>query len=241
MASRRARTSDTGNEPATILVVEDDEPIRLALRELLESEGYEVVICEDGRDALEALTQLSPALVLTDVQMPHVDGAELCARLRADQSTVDVPIIVLTAARQLGPVVKTADAVVRKPFDIDALLAVIAQFIRPTVPPRPSVLLQTGRHRPTERGRRLTLYVSPSSAACERAERTVRTILENDLHPDVRPQLEVIDVTAVPERASQDGIMMTPTLVRDLDERRELYVGDLSDGKVLRAFLMRLA
>ena len=226
--------------PASILVVEDDEPIRFALRELLESEGYDVVLAADGQQALDSIAAAIPALVLTDLQMPLIDGAELCERLRNHRTTEDVPIVVLTAARSVEGVERHADAVMRKPFDVDALLAVIAQFIRPTVPPRPSMLVSTGRFRVAGPTRTLVLYVTPGSAVCDRAETAIRSVLEVDLRDDVRPSLEIVDVVSDRERAEREGVAMTPTLARNLSDRRELFLGDLSDLKVLRAFLMQL-
>jgi CheY-like chemotaxis protein len=234
------RRAPRGGGPASILVVEDDEPIRLALRELLECEGYDVVLAADGQEALEAVADEIPALVLTDVQMPLLDGAELCERLRNHRTTQDVPIVVLTAARSVDGIERLADAVMRKPFDIDALLAVIAQFIRTTVPPRPSVLLSTGRFRAVTAHPTLVLYVTPGSAACARAEKAVRSVLETDLHESMRPFLDVVDVLAHRDRADDEGVAMTPTLARTNPFRRELFLGDLSDLKVLRAFLMQL-
>ena len=239
MSTQRRGAPPIGG-PASILVVEDDEPIRLALRELLECEGYDVVLAADGQQALDAIAQEVPALVLTDVQMPEIDGAELCERLRNRRATEDVPIVVLTAARNVEGLERHADAVMRKPFDIDALLKVIAQFIRPTVPPRPSMLVSTGRFRAASPTRTLVLYVTPGSAACLRAENAIRSVLDGDLHEGMRPELEVVDVIANYDRAHEECVAMTPTLARNVHERRELFIGDLSDLKLLRAFLMQL-
>ena len=238
MATRRRKIAPP--EVATILIVEDDESIRLALRELLEVEGYEVVATTDGLEALDYLADTTPALVLTDLQMPNLDGVQLCERLRGDGRTEAVPIVVLSAARDLRGVEGRADAIVHKPFDIDALLSVIAQFIRPTVPPRPSMLMQTGRHHALDRSQMLVLYVTRGSPSCERAEHALRSVLESDLHAEARPQLEVVDVVADEDRTAKDGVAMTPTLVRFDHGHRQAFVGDLSDLKVLRAFLMHL-
>ena len=239
VSTHRRRAPPSGG-PASILVVEDDEPIRLALRELLECEGYDVVLAADGQEALDEISREVPALVLTDVQMPEIDGSELCQRLRNGRTTEDVPIVVLTAARDVDGLERHADAIMRKPFDIDALLKVIAQFIRPTVPPRPSVLVATGRFRAANATSTLVLYVTPGSPACARAEKAIRSVLESDLHESMRPHLEVVDVLAHHDRAHEEGVAMTPTLARNAADRRELFLGDLSDLKLLRAFLMQL-
>jgi len=219
------------NEPATILVVEDDEPIRLALREVLEVEGYQVVVACDGADALHEITRGAPSLIITDLQMPNMDGRQLCDRLRGGPHTAQIPIVVLTAAHRIDSVEGRVDAIIRKPFDIDVLLSTVAQFIRPTLPPRtpaapPSVRLSLRPKRPS-----FTLYVTPGSSASERAERTVRRVLGSHDHP-----LEVIDVVCDEHRARTDGIAMTPTLVRAYNGAREVFLGDLSEPMLVEEF-----
>ena len=237
-----AVTTDRGSgglreatETATILIVEDDEPIRFALRELLEAEGYEVVVAADGREALAALSRITPALVVTDLNMPHVDGVALCRRLRADPATRKVPIVVLTAAHRIDGITGRVDAIIRKPFDIDDLLATVAQFIRPTVPPRNSTMSTSGRFVSlTPYKSSLTLFVTARSAASERALSAVRVVLSSG-----EPPLEVIDVTTDPERARRDGVGMTPTLMRVQGGHRDVFLGDLSDPELIREFLSR--
>jgi CheY-like chemotaxis protein len=219
-------------DPTTILVVEDDEPIRLAIRELLEAEGYDVIAAVDGAEALVALESATPSLVVTDLQMPNVDGEELCIRLRGDDRTAEIPIVVLTAAHRTDAVDGRADAIIRKPFDIDALLGTIAQFIRPTLPPRPmttapSVRLTLGPQRAT-----FVLYVTAGTASSSRAERTVTAVAGAR-----RIQIEVVDVLVDEARAERDGIAMTPTLVRTAGGTREVFVGDLSESALIEEFL----
>lgn len=242
-SSSRASVSpgDWGEEvgPATILVVEDDEPIRLALGELLQLEGYDVMLACDGHEALELLARETPALMVTDLEMPRIDGAALCRRVREDPGTRDVPIVVLSAAHDLGPVRRFADAVVRKPFDIDALTAMLAQFIRPTLLPRSSTTTASGRFRASAcPGSRLELFVTTGSATCERAARAVRAVLRERLDAGRRaPALDLIDIGVELDRAARAGIAMTPTLVHEMGGRRHLCVGDLADERVLRDFL----
>jgi CheY-like chemotaxis protein len=225
-------TSPDSGAPAMILLVEDDEAIRMAVRELLEAEGYEVITAGDGEEALRHLSQTLPALVITDLQMPNVDGAQLCQRLRSDSRTADVPIVVLTAAHRTEVVEKQVDAILRKPFDIDALLGTIAQFIRPTLPPRrfdltPSVRLTLGPIRPS-----FVLYVTLGTSSSARAEKTVRAVAETR-----GARLEVVDVVHYEDRARRDGIQMTPTLVRNFGMQRDVYLGDLSEPTLVEEFV----
>ncbi len=80
-----------------ILVV-DDNPTNLAvISQALQSEGWQVRIAVDGEDALSKVAQNPPELILLDVQMPGIDGFEVCERVKADKATSDIPIIFMTA------------------------------------------------------------------------------------------------------------------------------------------------
>jgi DNA-binding response OmpR family regulator len=119
------------NGRAKILVVDDDDDIRLLLRELLTRAGYDVDEAADGRAALRRLYESQPALVLLDVSMPELDGFQTLERVR-DLS--DVPVIMVTAradelekVRGLGA---GADDYVAKPFGRQELLARVAALLR---------------------------------------------------------------------------------------------------------------
>src|SRR5438128_227093 len=76
-----------------ILVVDDEAQIIRVLRHILNAHGYAVQAAEDGEAALEAFREWQPDLILTDLQMPNVDGLELCRRVR---NSSDIPIVVLS-------------------------------------------------------------------------------------------------------------------------------------------------
>ena len=82
---------------ARILVVDDSEDVRLALMTLLEDIGHQVFEAEDGSEVIAMVLSGSPDLVLLDVAMPRVDGFEALKRLKADDATNDVPVIMVTA------------------------------------------------------------------------------------------------------------------------------------------------
>lgn len=119
-----------------ILIV-DDNPQNLKLvRALLASEGYEVHTAVDAEAALELLDDLSPALILMDLQLPGMDGLELTRRLKADPVRSAIPVIALTAYAMKGDEEKAraagCDGYVTKPIDIDALSRLVAElFERP--------------------------------------------------------------------------------------------------------------
>lgn len=83
--------------PATILIVEDEADIAILLRYNLEAEGLRVVTAETGDEALQAIAEKLPDLILLDWMLPEISGIELCRRLRAREETSRVPIIMLTA------------------------------------------------------------------------------------------------------------------------------------------------
>src|SRR2546423_810013 len=113
------------------LVVDDDEDIRILLRELLGRAGYRVEEAADGRAALRQLYETPPALVLLDVSMPELDGYQTLERIR-DLS--EVPVIMLTARTQelerVRGLASGADDYVSKPFGRQELLARIQALLR---------------------------------------------------------------------------------------------------------------
>jgi DNA-binding response OmpR family regulator len=121
------------NDRLRILVVDDDEDIRILLRELLQRAGYDVDEVEDGRAALRQLYATPPALVILDVTMPGLDGYQTLERIR-DLS--DVPVLMLTARTQELEKVRGlsagADDYVAKPFGRQELLARVQALLRRT-------------------------------------------------------------------------------------------------------------
>jgi DNA-binding response OmpR family regulator len=118
-------------ERSRVLIVDDDEDIRLLLKELLGRAGYEVDEAPDGRTALRRLYERPPVLVLLDVTMPEMDGYQTLERIR-DLS--DVPVIMLTARSQELEKVRGlsagADDYVAKPFGRQELLARMQALLR---------------------------------------------------------------------------------------------------------------
>lgn len=79
-----------------ILVVEDEEPMQLVLRDVLKVEGYNVLEAKNGIEGLELALKEHPDLILLDILMPKMDGLEMLKRLREDKWGLNVPVIVLT-------------------------------------------------------------------------------------------------------------------------------------------------
>jgi CheY-like chemotaxis protein len=119
-------------------VVDDDSYIRDVVAQLLASEGYAVEEAANGAEALNIVTDLDhcPDLILLDLMMPVMDGWEFARRLQEQRPELDIPIIVLSAARLPPDRLKVmgAEVVLSKPFDLDELLGHIEQLAqgRPT-------------------------------------------------------------------------------------------------------------
>ena len=122
---------DTTMDRSRVLVVDDEPQITRVLRTVLTSQGYEVQTAAEGQSALNSFTEFRPELVITDLFMPHMDGLELCRRIRA---VSNVPIIVLSVKGEERSKVEAldsgADDYVTKPFGIDELLARVRATLR---------------------------------------------------------------------------------------------------------------
>ncbi len=133
---------------AKVLVVEDEEPLRLLLQYNLEAEGYAVETCARGDDAEIMLREAQPDLLLLDWMLPGLSGIELCRRLRAREETDRLPIILLTArgeeAERIRGLSTGADDYVVKPFSIPELVARVAAILRRSKPEVVSSQLRSG-------------------------------------------------------------------------------------------------
>ena len=120
---------DTPAAPAArsrpcLLFVDDEVDITASYQLLLELEGFNVVVADNGFDALRVVEQQRPDVIVTDMMMPVMNGAELCRRLRGQSGTQNIPIIMTSAlvppATAPGP--PHFDEFIRKPVEVDRLL-----------------------------------------------------------------------------------------------------------------------
>lgn len=131
-AAGDAPVVETVTHQTTVMIVDDSLTVRKITGRLLEREGYRVITAKDGTDALEQLIETVPDVILSDIEMPRMDGFDLLRNLRADDRTQKVPVIMITSrladkhreyAMSLG-----ANHYLGKPYDEDELLGLIASL-----------------------------------------------------------------------------------------------------------------
>jgi CheY-like chemotaxis protein len=114
-----------------ILVVDDDLPILVLMRNLLREFGFEAVTAENGQEALIEVRKRKPAVVLIDKNMPGMPGDEVIRTLRAEPGFDELPILILSGEQISKSDLKAlgADGAVLKPFDISELIAQLRSFV----------------------------------------------------------------------------------------------------------------
>jgi chemosensory pili system protein ChpA (sensor histidine kinase/response regulator) len=126
------KESEVAHQLPLVLVVDDSITVRRVTQRLLKREGYRVALANDGLQALERLQEEVPAVILSDIEMPRMDGFDLARNIRADARTREVPIIMITSriaekhrehARELG-----VDHYLGKPYSEDELLSLVRNY-----------------------------------------------------------------------------------------------------------------
>ena len=125
----------------TVLVVDDSITVRRVTQRFLTRNGYTVMLAKDGLDALEQLQQTLPDVVLTDIEMPRMDGFDLTRNIRADERTRHLPVIMITSriadkhrnyAQELG-----VNHYLGKPYSEDELLGLLREYVLETTSVEP--------------------------------------------------------------------------------------------------------
>ena len=116
-----------------VLIVDDEPSIIVALQFLMEQSGYATVVAFSGEEAIEAVAQHRPDLMLLDIMLPVVDGFEVCQRVRENPDWNDIRIVLVTALGNEANVTKGldlgADAYVTKPFSNADLVAKVKELL----------------------------------------------------------------------------------------------------------------
>ena len=115
-----------------VLVVDDDEVIRQLIAVNLQLEGFEVSTAVDGQDCLEKVVEVRPDVITLDVMMPRLDGWVTAMRLREDELTRDIKVVMITARAQEHDIRRGheigVDAYVTKPFDPNQLIQTVRKL-----------------------------------------------------------------------------------------------------------------
>jgi len=116
-----------------ILICDDDPAILRVLQVNLEVEGYDTLLAHHGEEALQVAQAEHPDLIILDIMMPRLDGYQTCARLKADETTQDIPVVFLSAKAQASDIEKGKEYGVEdyltKPFDPDTLVETIERLL----------------------------------------------------------------------------------------------------------------
>ncbi len=128
-------TMPPGMAPGKRILICDDDPVILRLLQVnLELEGYEVVLANNGEQALEVAQAENPDLIILDIMMPRLDGYQTAERLKGSPSTRDTPVIFLSARAQASDIDRGrqfgVEEYLTKPFDPSDLLDVVERLIR---------------------------------------------------------------------------------------------------------------
>ncbi|MDJ0623183.1 MAG: response regulator [Desulfocapsaceae bacterium] len=127
------------SEKRDILLVDDDPDFVEAVKVIVEKAGYNVRVAYDGKEGLEAVKEKLPDLVVLDIMMPVMNGHEACAKLKGDEETADIPIILLTAVADRvttstythrDMLESEADDYIPKPVEPNDLLELIKNWLK---------------------------------------------------------------------------------------------------------------
>jgi two-component system cell cycle response regulator len=226
-----------------VLVVDDSEITRAILARTLRGAGFEVLEARDGAEgALKALRE-RPSVVVTDLEMPTMDGFPLLRLLKADPLSSHIPVLILTshgeAASRFWSLRTGADAYLTKDYRPQQLVAIVARLAAAAAPPaQPACLEDAGNLGPLEVLARVARQLDASLLQATLVNSLLeRGMAAGDFHEASRAALEVLGqvvdarclavAVAEPEAATVEVLLLEPIRQHDVDALRDLMVGNL--------------
>ena len=129
--------SGSTTEPVKVLVIDDSNTIRRSAEMFLRQAGYEVILAEDGFDALAKISDHQPRVIFVDIMMPRLDGYQTCALIKQNPKLKATPVIMLSSKdgvfdRARGRLAGS-DRYLTKPFTKEGLVDAVNEYVKPSV------------------------------------------------------------------------------------------------------------
>ena len=119
------------NAAHSIMIIDDEHDTRVALRQILEAEGYYVFSATNGRDALEILKWVKPpGLILLDLMMPLMSGWDFIKEKRKTPNLADIPTVIITAGAGVAEATLPAEGLIRKPIELSELIKTARKYCK---------------------------------------------------------------------------------------------------------------
>lgn len=214
-----------------VLVVEDQDDVRLMLVTVLQMEGYRVDEASNAVDGLKAISTHTFDLILTDYAMPGGTGTWMLQEAVRLDRLGHTPAVIVTAHPELVRPA-TRFTVVSKPIDLDGFLDQVRRILKMSDSPPRAVQMPP---RPMLAKIELVLYVSAASPSSMQAQSNMERVLQSFDRSEVA--YTICDLQKNPETADHDRVVFTPTLVKRHPEPRMWIIGDLRDGDVVSDLL----
>ena len=212
-----------------VLLVDENDDNREVIALALESDGYAVERCASAAEALARLRAGRFEVVIGHYGLPDQNAAALFQQARAENLLDGTATLVLSG--QPDPVGVQPEQLIRKPLDLQRLLRAVASA-RAGGAPGPVPPAVENVQAPVE----LALYLTLPWPSSLKAKRNLERVLAG--FPSSQVRLTICDLAQEPDRAEQDGIVFSPTLVKQSPEPRAWVMGDLSDRRVLSNLLL---
>ena len=134
--SQAAQPEQRDAGPIKVLVIDDSNTIRRSAEMFLRQAGYEVILAEDGFDALAKIADHQPRLIFVDIMMPRLDGYQTCALIKQNPKLKATPVIMLSSKdgvfdRARGRLAGS-DRYLTKPFTKEGLIAAVTEYVKPS-------------------------------------------------------------------------------------------------------------